>query len=183
MKKIQFESHAEMAAAFGSVACLLSKAIVVGARDRANLSTYFAEVRCELLAEFKNNWISEGMSYQAEAQVGSKVVPMIEALIDVARLDLGKEKQTTGDAGKDGVAFRGAGPFNLPIAQRAFATGHAGNGVTLTMYSLIRKEGESETALEAINVQMTSSVARELGAALLQAAIEGDQNAKLRRGG
>jgi hypothetical protein len=38
-----------------------------------------------------------------------------------------------------GVIFEGSGPFHLPAAQRATATAHGNDGVTMTVYCLLPK--------------------------------------------
>jgi hypothetical protein len=77
------------------------------------------------------------------------------------------------------VTFEGPGPFHLPVAQRATADGHTNNGVTLTPYCKVPAHNAEQAAIRAkvpepISVQMASSVARELAAALLRAAEIGD---------
>ena len=71
------------------------------------------------------------------------------------------------------VIFAGSGPFHLPVAQRATATGHSNNGVTLTVYCLVLEdEGDGVTQRkepEPINVQMASHIAEELAHRLLDA--------------
>ena len=65
------------------------------------------------------------------------------------------------------VIFEGPGPFHLPVAQHARADGHTNNGVTLTLQCLLPRRGGE---MEAVNVQMLASVAREAAVRLLQAA-------------
>lgn len=77
------------------------------------------------------------------------------------------------------VFFDGPGPFHLPPAQRASATGHTNNGVTLTVYCLAAKRVQGMAVNrgsdpEPISVQMVSSVARKLAADLIRAANEAD---------
>lgn len=78
------------------------------------------------------------------------------------------------------VTFEGPGPFHLPTAQRATATGHQNNGVTITLYCLLSEEQNGVVVArrsepEAVGVQMISRVARELAVRLLQAADEADR--------
>lgn len=81
-----------------------------------------------------------------------------------------------------GVHFVGPGPFCLPVAQRAIATGHSNNGVTMTVYSLVqvepRRAGGPQTVVAPISIQMTSDIARGLAAELLVAADKGDRRRK-----
>jgi hypothetical protein len=77
------------------------------------------------------------------------------------------------------IIFEGPGPFHLPVAQRATADGHTNNGVTLTLYCQVPAHNAEQAAIrskepEPICVQMASSVARDLAAALLRAAEAGD---------
>ena len=65
------------------------------------------------------------------------------------------------------VAFPGAGPFALPAAQSAIATGGS-NGVEATLYCLIDGKGPLP---QPIKVQMALGVARELGEQLMTAAV------------
>jgi hypothetical protein len=71
------------------------------------------------------------------------------------------------------VIFEGDGPFHLAVAQQAWAQGHHNNGVTVTFGALLG-ERQRQHGLEAIEVQMTASVARELGYRLLKAAADAD---------
>jgi hypothetical protein len=64
----------------------------------------------------------------------------------------------------------GPGPFHLPTAQRATANGHGNNGVTLIVKAQLRHDKR----LDAINIQMTAQVARELAASLITAANQSD---------
>jgi hypothetical protein len=78
------------------------------------------------------------------------------------------------------VTFEGPGPFHLPAAQRATATGHRNNGVTMTVYSLLPKREKGVLVYrglgpEAVNIQMLSWVARELAAQLVQAAEDSER--------
>ncbi len=65
------------------------------------------------------------------------------------------------------ITFQGPGPFHLPIAQRATAHGNTDNGVTIALSAILP---ERELGLESVSVQMLSTTARELAAALLKAA-------------
>jgi hypothetical protein len=80
------------------------------------------------------------------------------------------------------VRFEGPGPFSLPVAQRATATGHPNNGVTMTVYSLVQVEPRQvaghDTEVVPISIQMTSDVARELAMKLLAEAEKGDRKRK-----
>jgi hypothetical protein len=71
------------------------------------------------------------------------------------------------------VIFEGDGPFHLAEAQQAWAQGHLTNGVTVTFAALLG-ERQRRHGLEAIEVHMTASVARELGYRLLKAAADAD---------
>ena len=73
---------------------------------------------------------------------------------------------------KSTISFQGPGPFHLPTAQRATAVGHSKNGVTMTIYCQLPAHERNEP--EPVNVQMVSSVARELATKLLRAANEAD---------
>jgi hypothetical protein len=64
------------------------------------------------------------------------------------------------------VTFRGPGPFHLPTAQRATADGYTNNGVTLIIHCLLPGRGPEP---EAVNIQMTTDVARETAVRLMQA--------------
>jgi hypothetical protein len=66
----------------------------------------------------------------------------------------------------EGVVFEGGGPFALPAAQRAAATGGS-NGVELVLYCLI---GDQSGGPKAVRVQMTEDVARDLAGRLIWAA-------------
>jgi hypothetical protein len=68
------------------------------------------------------------------------------------------------------VQFQGPGPFDLPIAQRATATGSANNGVTVT-FRILLDEGRTPNS---ISIQMTSDTARSLSAALMLEANKAD---------
>jgi hypothetical protein len=79
-----------------------------------------------------------------------------------------------------GVTFEGSGPFHLPAAQRATATGHENKGVTMTVYCLLPKREKGVLVYrgmgpEAVSIQMLSWVARELGTQLLRAAKDSER--------
>jgi hypothetical protein len=63
------------------------------------------------------------------------------------------------------LTVRGPGPFHLPAAQRATASGNKDNGVTMTFWAVLRNSPP-----ESVQVQLTSKLARELAVQLLQAA-------------
>lgn len=65
------------------------------------------------------------------------------------------------------VVFPGAGPFSIPPAQSATATGGS-NGVEATLYCLMQDKGPLP---HPIRVQMTYGVAREFGDQLMTAAV------------
>jgi hypothetical protein len=71
------------------------------------------------------------------------------------------------------VIFEGDGPFHLAVAQQATAQGHLNNGVTVTFGALLG-DRQRQHGLEAIGVQMTAAVARELGYQLLKAAADSE---------
>jgi hypothetical protein len=71
------------------------------------------------------------------------------------------------------VIFEGEGPFHLPTAQQATAEGHLSNGVTVIFRALLG-DRQRQHGLEAMNVQMTAGVARELGYRLLKAAADSE---------
>jgi hypothetical protein len=71
------------------------------------------------------------------------------------------------------VIFEGDGPFHLPTAQQATAEGRLNNGVTVTFRALLG-DRQRQPGLEAMNVQMTAGVARELGYRLLKAAADSE---------
>jgi hypothetical protein len=77
------------------------------------------------------------------------------------------------------ITLLGPGPFLLPVAQRATATGHTNNGVTMTVYAQVAKDAQAaaagQTELVPISIQMVSRIARELAGDLLYAATVGDQ--------
>jgi hypothetical protein len=64
------------------------------------------------------------------------------------------------------VDFEGVGPFHLPVAQDASATGQPNNGVTVTF--LLDTEGSGKD-LSAVNVQINAEVALKLCSNLLRA--------------
>jgi len=72
------------------------------------------------------------------------------------------------------ITFDGPGPFSLPTAQRATASGCGDKAVTITFKMLlstledgvlVRRRPEPE----AVSIQMVASVARDLAAALIRA--------------
>ena len=65
------------------------------------------------------------------------------------------------------IIFQGPGPFHLPTMQFAKADGYTNNGVTLLMFCVLPGRGREP---EALNIQMTSAVARETAVTLIQAA-------------
>ena len=73
------------------------------------------------------------------------------------------------------VIFEGPGPFHLPVAQEATATGNSNNGVTLKVYCLVleRESGvQQRKEAEPIGIQMASHVAEALAHRLLDAVKE-----------
>jgi hypothetical protein len=64
------------------------------------------------------------------------------------------------------VRFDGVGPFHLPVAQAASATGHLNNGVTVTF---LLDAGGGGLDLSAVNVQINADVALKLCSNLLRA--------------
>ena len=64
------------------------------------------------------------------------------------------------------VRFEGMGPFQLPVAQEASATGHRNKGVTIT-FMLDTAGGGKE--LSAVNVQINADAALRLCSNLLRA--------------
>jgi hypothetical protein len=64
------------------------------------------------------------------------------------------------------VRFEGMGPFQLPVAQAASATGHRKKGVTIT-FMLDTAGGGKE--LSAVNVQINADAALRLCSNLLRA--------------
>jgi hypothetical protein len=64
------------------------------------------------------------------------------------------------------VRFEGIGPFHLPSAQDASATGHFNNGVTVTF---LLDTGGGGKELSAVNVQITAEAALKLCSRLLRA--------------
>ncbi len=71
------------------------------------------------------------------------------------------------------IVFSGAGPFALPAAQNARATGGS-NGVEATLYCMVPDKGP--LALP-IRVQMTHAVARKLADELVTAALKAEEAA------
>ena len=72
------------------------------------------------------------------------------------------------------VIFDGPGPFSLPTAQRATATGHGNKAVTITFKMLLSTLDDGVLVQrrpepEVVSVQMVASVARDLAAALIRA--------------
>jgi hypothetical protein len=72
------------------------------------------------------------------------------------------------------IIFDGPGPFSLPTAQRATATGHGNKGVTITFKMLLSmpENGvfvQRRPEPEAVSVQMVTAVAQDLAAALMRA--------------
>ena len=70
------------------------------------------------------------------------------------------------------VIFEGDGPFYLGVAQQATAEGHLNNGVTVTIRALLGDRRQH--GLEAMDVEMTATLARELGYLLLKAAADAE---------
>ena len=68
------------------------------------------------------------------------------------------------------VVFPGVGPFALPAAQKAIATGGS-NGVEATLYCLIDGKGPLP---QPIRVQMTYGVARNFADELMTAAVNAE---------
>ena len=64
------------------------------------------------------------------------------------------------------VRFEGMGPFQLPVAKDASATGHLEKGVTVTF---LLDTGSSDKAISAVNVQINAEVALRLCSNLLRA--------------
>ena len=64
------------------------------------------------------------------------------------------------------VRFEGIGPFQLPVAQDASATGHLDKGVTVTFLLDTRS---SDKEMSAVNVQINADVALRLCSNLLRA--------------
>ena len=64
------------------------------------------------------------------------------------------------------VRFEGMGPFQLPVAQDASATGHLDKGVTVTF---LLDTGSSDKEMSAVNVQINADVALRLCSNLLRA--------------
>jgi hypothetical protein len=64
------------------------------------------------------------------------------------------------------VRFEGIGPFHLPVAQDASATGHLNNGVTVTF---LLDTGGSGKELSAVNIQINADVVLKLCSNLLRA--------------
>ena len=64
------------------------------------------------------------------------------------------------------VRFEGMGPFQLPVAQDASATGHLDKGVTVTF---LLDTGSSDKQISAVNVQINAEVALRLCSNLLRA--------------
>jgi hypothetical protein len=64
------------------------------------------------------------------------------------------------------VRFEGMGPFQLPVAQDASATGHLDKGVTVTF---LLDTGISDKQMSAVNVQINADVALRLCSNLLRA--------------
>ena len=64
------------------------------------------------------------------------------------------------------VRFDGIGPFHLPVAEDASATGQLNTGVTVTF--LLDTEGSGKE-LSAVNVQINADVALKLCSNLLRA--------------
>ena len=63
-------------------------------------------------------------------------------------------------------AVKGVGPFHLPVAEDASATGHLHNGVTVTF---LLNTGAGGTDLSAVNVQINPDAALKLCSQLLRA--------------
>ena len=80
------------------------------------------------------------------------------------------------------IYFEGPGPFSLPVAQRATATGHTNNGVTMTVYSQVqvepRQAGGPHSEVVPISIQMTTTLARDLAVKLLAGADKADRKRK-----
>ena len=64
------------------------------------------------------------------------------------------------------VRFEGMGPFQLPVAQDASATGHLNKGVTVTF---LLDTGSSDKEMSAVNVEISADVALRLCSNLLRA--------------
>ena len=74
------------------------------------------------------------------------------------------------------VVFPGGGPYAIPPAQYARATGGS-NNVEMTLYCVIPEKGHEPLP---IRVQMTYAVARALSDELLAAAIDAELASKKR---
>ena len=67
----------------------------------------------------------------------------------------------------DGKArLEGMGPFQLPVAQDASATGHLDKGVTVTF---LLDTGSSDKEMSAVNVEINADIALRLCSNLLRA--------------
>jgi len=64
------------------------------------------------------------------------------------------------------VRFEGRGPFQLPVAQEASATGHLDKGVTVTF---LLDTGGGGKEMSAVNVQINADTALKLCSNLLRA--------------
>ena len=64
------------------------------------------------------------------------------------------------------VRFEGMGPFQLPVARDASATGHLNKGVTVTF---LLDTGSSDKEMSAVNVEISADVALRLCSNLLRA--------------
>ena len=64
------------------------------------------------------------------------------------------------------VRFEGMGPFQLPVAQDASATGHLNKGVTVTF---LLDTGSSDKEMSAVNVEINADIALRLCSNLLRA--------------
>lgn len=64
------------------------------------------------------------------------------------------------------VRFEGIGPFQLPVAQDASATGHLDKGVTVTF---LLDTGSSDKEMSAVNVEINADIALRLCSNLLRA--------------
>jgi hypothetical protein len=71
------------------------------------------------------------------------------------------------------IRFEGLGPFHLPTAQSATTVAHTNNGVTAVFRCQLPSWHHNDTV--AVDIQMVSTLARELAVRLLEAADEVDR--------
>jgi len=75
------------------------------------------------------------------------------------------------------ITFEGDGPFHLPTAQQATATGHLNNGVTITFKALLG-DRQRTRGTEVIEIQLVTEQARVLLDSLRKAIRDSEEDGR-----